>query len=249
MKLLLFIGIFFTGVNAFAQDVASLIKDGQRLEIVPDEKAAFAKYKEALKIQPQNLIALTRCSEICSSVGNKEINTKTRDAFYNTALVYAQTALKIYPESDLSNVAMAIAVGRIILTKNGKEKIVFVKDLKAYAEKALKINPTNYKAWHILGKWHYEVSNLSGLERTAAKIFFGALPPSSFASSITCYEKANTLNVGFVLNHLELAKAYKKNGDKIKAISELKTLLAIRNLSENDPKLKTEAQELLSRWE
>ena len=36
----------FAGIAAYAQDVAALIKEGNRLEAVPDEKGAFKKFKE-----------------------------------------------------------------------------------------------------------------------------------------------------------------------------------------------------------
>ncbi len=239
---------FFICLASFAQDVSVLIHEGDRLELLPDEKAAFAKFKEVLKVQPNNLHALARCSEICSNMGNRETNATTRDAFFNTSLIYAKTAYKLYPESDVANVAMAIAIGRIVLRKSGKEKIVYVKDLKAYAEKAIAVNPKNFRAWHILGKWHYEVSNLSGFERTAAKIFFGALPAASFQSAINCYEKAKAINATSILNYLELAKAYNKKGDKTKAITQLNYLLTLKNVVEDDNRVKTEAQELLKKW-
>ena len=231
----------------FAQDANTLIAEGQKLEAALDEKGAIVKFKEALKLSPQNLMALTRCSEICSSIGNREPTTKTRDAYFNAALLYAQTAIKLYPESDLSNVSMAIAVGRIVLTKSGKEKVASVKDLKAYAEKAVKVNPNNFRAWHILGKWHYEVSNLSGLERAAAKLLFGALPAASFATSVSCYEKAKTLNAAFVLNYLELAKAYKKNGDIAKAKAILTAMQAVKNNAADDVRIKEEGRVLLAK--
>jgi tetratricopeptide (TPR) repeat protein len=241
--------ILFCSFFAYSQDVNLIIKEAQQLELKPDEKAAFFKFKEVLKLQPQNLIALTRCSEICSSVGNKETNSNTRDAYYKTALIYAQTAIKLYPESDLANVSMAIATGRIVLTKSGKEKIASVKDLKNYADKAIKINPLNFKAWHVLGKWNYEVSNLTGLERTAAKLLFGALPTASFENAVTYYEKARALNPTFLLNYLEMAKAYKKKNDTLKAIAVLKTMLLLKNMTEDDARIKLEAQGLIKKWE
>ena len=45
-------------LNAKAQDVSALIKEADRLEAVPDEMAAFNKFKEVLKIKPTNLHAL-----------------------------------------------------------------------------------------------------------------------------------------------------------------------------------------------
>jgi hypothetical protein len=247
--ILLIIACFIFSIQSYAQDVNSLLKEGDRLELVPDQKASFLKFKEVLKIQPSNLHALAKAAELCSSIGNRETNTKTRDDYFAVALIYAKTAYKLYPETDEANVAMAIAQGRIILLKSGKEKIAAVKDLKAYAEKATKVNPNNFKAWHILGKWHYEVSNLSSFERGAAKIFYGALPTSSLASSIACYEKAKVLNNNFALNSLELSKAYKRNGEKDKAIALLKHAISLKNIVEDDPKIKLEAQGLLKKWE
>jgi hypothetical protein len=244
-----FLFCLFVANSTFAQDVNAIIHEGDRLELIPDEKAAFSKFKEALKLQPNNLHALARCAELCSNIGNRETASKIRDTYFNTSLIYAKTAYKLYPESDISNVAMAIAVGRIVLQKSGKEKIASVKELKAYAEKAIAVNPKNFRAWHILGKWNYEVSNLSGLERTAAKILFGALPSASFKSSVNCYEKAKALNPGFVLNYLELAKAYKKNNEKPKAIAQLKYLITLKNAVEDDTRIKLEAQGLLKNWE
>lgn len=249
MKLLsIFLFSTLISTNIFSQDIHAVIKEANRLEIVPDEKAAFAKFKEALKLQLNNLHALARCSELCSSIGNRETNTKTRDDYFKVALIYAKTAYKLYPDSDDANVAMAIAVGRIILLKSGKEKIASVKELKGYVDKAIAVNPKNFRAWHILGKWHYEVSDLNGFEKTAAKLLYGALPASSLASSIFCYEKAKALSSNFALNYLELAKAYKRNGEKTKAIAQLNFLLTLPNKVHDDERIKGEARGLLKKW-
>jgi hypothetical protein len=234
-------------LKSFSQDVNAMLKEADRLVLVPDEKAAFLKFKEALKLQPTNLHALAQAAEICSNIGNRETNNKTRDDYFSVALIYAKTAYKLYPETDVANVAMAIALGRIILLKSGKEKIVAVKELKMYAEKAIVANSNNFRAWHILGKWHYEVSNLSAFERGAAKLFFGALPASSFATSIACYEKAKALSNNFSLNYLELAKVYKRNGEKAKAITQLNYLLTLKNVTDDDAKIKEEARALLKK--
>ena len=237
-------------VAAFTQDLPALIKEGDRLEALPDEKAALAKFKEVLKIHPADLYALTKCSELCCRIGGREKkNTTLRDEYYNTAIIYARTALKIYPESDVANVTMGIAVGKSILLKSGREKISAAKELKAYAEKALKTNPNNFKAWSILGKWNYEVSNLSGLERALAKIIYGGLPPASLKTAISCYEKASALSPTYAYNYLELAKAYHRNKEQQKANRQLRTLLSFKNTTEDDPRMKAEAQELLKKWE
>ena len=140
---------------------------------------------------------------------------------------------------------MAIAMGRAALDKSGKEKIEAVKEIKKYCDLALKYNASNYVAWHIIGKWHYEVSNLNGLERAAAKIFFGGLPSSSLKESIQAYEKAKGIDPSFLLNYLELARAYKRHNEKQKAIQMLQTLTSLQNKTEDDVNIKAEAVNFL----
>jgi predicted Zn-dependent protease len=242
------LSLLFT-LCSFAQDVNVIINEGNKLEAIPDEKAAFQKFKEALKIQPINLYALTKCSELCSRIGHREADTKSRDSYYKAAIIYAQTALKVSPLNDEANIAMAIALGRTVLIKSGKEKISAVKGIRKYADIALKSNPNNFKAWHILGKWNYEVSNLSMIERSSAKIFFGGLPDASLKNAIADYEKARLLSPNFLLNYLELAKAYKKNDQAKNGIALLKKLLTMPNQTEDDPAIKAEAQKLIADWE
>ena len=39
-----------------AQDVTALVREADRLEAIPDEVAAYEKFKEVLKIKPTNLL-------------------------------------------------------------------------------------------------------------------------------------------------------------------------------------------------
>jgi len=236
-------------VAAMAQDVAAMIREADRLESLPDEMAAFLKFKEVTKIQSNHLYALVKCSELCSRIGKRQPTKTAMNDYYTAAKIYAETALKINAASSDANCVMAIAMGRVALSKSGKEKIAAAKEIKHYAELAVKYNANNFRAWHVLGKWHYEVSNLSGLERAAAKVFFGGVPSASLKESINAYEKARALDPAFVLNYLELAKAYKRNDEKSKAIGLLKTLLPLANKTEDDPLVKQEAKDLLKKWE
>ncbi|MFN0082044.1 MAG: tetratricopeptide repeat protein [Ferruginibacter sp.] len=249
MKLLSFCLFFILScTQVVAQDYASLIAEADRLESIPQEKAAFSKFKEALKLQPTSLYALTKCSELCCRVGGRETSTKVRDNYYATAQVYAKTALRLYPNSDEANVVMAFSIAKSLLLKSGKEKITAVKELKSYGEKAVAENSRNFKAWHVLGKWHYEVSGLNPIERAGAKIMYGGLPPASLKNSIMYYEKARSLAPNFTLNYLELAKAYHRNEETQKAITLLKQLLVIKTQTEDDPRIKKEAEGLIAKW-
>jgi tetratricopeptide (TPR) repeat protein len=232
-----------------AQDINAMTREADRLEAIPNEKAAFTQFREVVRFQPANMYALTKCSELCSRIGNREKDLKSRDRYYAAAVDYAKVALKVAPTNDEANVVMAIAVGRTVLVKSGKEKISAVKDIKHYADVALKTNPQNFKAWHVIGKWNYEVSNLNMVERAATKVFYGGLPEASIKASIAAYEKAKNINPYFMLNYLELAKAYKRNDEKQKAVAQLKVLVTLPIKTEDDPRIKAEALKLIKSWE
>ncbi len=231
-----------------AQDVTAMIKEADRLENLPNEKAAFAKFKEVLKINPINIYSLNKCSELCSRIGKRQTNPKLIEDYYSAAKTYAGTALRVNPSNSESNCVMAIALGRSSLNKSGKEKISSAKEIKKYVDAAIKNDPGNFKAWHVLGRWNYEISTLNVFEKAAVKILFGGLPVSSLSESIRAFEKAHSITNGFILNYFEMAKAYKKNDQKSKALATLTKMLTIPNQTEDDPTIKEDGRKLIKEW-
>ena len=249
MKALLFTFVFSFLIYLLpAQDVAAMIKEAERLEAMLNEKAAFAKYKEVLKLHPANQWALNKCSELCSRIGKRQTNPKLIEDYFTAAKTYAATALKINPNNSESNCVMAIALGRTSLNRSGKEKINSAKEIKKYVDAALKNDPKNFKAWHVLGRWHYELSNLNMFERGAVRVFYGGLPESSLAASIVAFEKAHSITDGFILNYFEMAKAYKRNNQTAKAVAVLTKMLTVKNQTEDDPITKEEGRKLINDW-
>jgi len=249
MKLILvFLISILTFLKPAAQDVNAIIKEADRLEAIPNEMAALAKFKEALKIKPTHIHALSKSSELCSRIGQRQKNTEMRDNYYLAAKYYAQTALKIDSTNSEANTSMAIMLGRSTLTKSGKEKVVSAKDLKKHVEAAIKSDPKNFLAWHVLGRWHYEISNLNMIEKAAVKLLYGGFPPSSLKESIAAFEKSKALTSGFILNYLELAKAYHRNDQNNKAIALLNEMMLIPNHTEDDPGIKETGKKLLKDW-
>ena len=244
-KLLASIAVIFFCINVIAQDAATLMAEGTKLETALNEKGAFEKFKAAQRLQPSNIQALNKCSELCSRIGNREATALARNDYYAAAQKCASAALKIDANNSASNCMMAIALGRVSLEKSGKEKVKAAIEIKKYADIAISKDAGNYKAWHVLGRWHYELSSLNFIERAAVKVFFGGLPKSSFADAITAFEKAKQISPGFVMNYYELARAYKKNGQSQKAIAAINTMLKLPDTTEDDAPTKKLARKLL----
>ncbi|HSN60276.1 MAG TPA: hypothetical protein VLR49_05055 [Ferruginibacter sp.] len=250
MKLFLTISIFLLSLcTSIAQDVNSLVREADRLEDIPNEVAALEKFKEVLKIDPAHIHALSKSSELCSRIGSREANAGTRDAWFKAALGYANKAIAVAPLNDQANVSMAMILGKSTLTKSGKEKLKNARLIKKHLETALKTNPNNYLACHILGRWNYEIGNVSAVERAGAKIFYGGVPHGSIKNAIMYFEKSRSLMPGFILNYLSLANAYHKDGQVNKAISILQMIQSFPVHTEDDIKHKADALKMIKDWQ
>jgi tetratricopeptide (TPR) repeat protein len=234
-------------VVIFSQDIALLQKEAEKLESTSQEDA-FSKYQELLKISPTNINALCKSSELCSSIGHRKVKKEEKVSYFKAARKYAEIALRLNPNSPEANFAMSVSMGRMALISSGRQKIEAVNDIKKYAELAIKNDPRNFKAYHVLARWHYEVSNLNSIERAAARILYGGLPSASLSTAIQYYEKSKSLNPTFILNYLELAKAYHRNKQGDKALVELATLQNISNSTSDDQRAKDEAKKLQQEW-
>ncbi len=248
MKYFFLIFTLFLGLVSTAQDVNYMLAAASKIELQPNESLALARYKDILKAYPQNITALSKCSELCSRIGSRETAGATQNAWYDAAFQYANRALSFSPKSDQANVSKAMIIGKSSLTKSSKEKIKGAKEIKQLLDVALATNPKNYLAWHILGRWNYELSNVSPFERAAAKVFVTSVPEGSLKNSITCFENARRISPDFILNNIELAKAYHANNQPIKGITLLQESIKLPVTTEDDPRLKEKAHNLIKDW-
>ena len=246
-----FLILFFTAgitVAATAQTADDLVKQGDLLEKQLKEDEAYQKFKEAIKLNPIHVHALVRCSELASRIGRRQPTKEKQMDFYQAAKIYAERALKVNPKDSEANVVMSLAYARMSLLKNGKEKVEYVREIKNYADRALAYNANNFKALFVIARWHFEVSNLNAVEKAAVKVLYGGLQKNSLDSAIHYYERVKTISPNFVLNYLELAKAYNRAGKKEKAVEALNHLLKMPNTAADDPTIKSEARQLLKTW-
>ncbi len=248
VKYLLVFFIVMMSYCATAQDAATLIKQADSLEHILQEQPAYDKFKQVLKIDPRNYYALWKCSELCSRIGFRQPDDKKKD-YYNAGKIYAQSAIRVKPDGADGYYAMSLALGREAQFKGGKDRINAVKGIKTNAEKATQLNASHGRAWHVLGKWNYEVSQLNSIEKAAVKIVYGGLPKASLDEAIRCYEKAKQLEPEFALNNLELAKAYHAKKETAKAILLLKQIPAMPKKTQDDDTIRQEAKKLLQKWQ
>lgn len=231
---------------ACAQTEQSLIAEAGRQEVVLNETAALERLIHVLQVNPQNYFALWKASELCSRIGNRQPTRNEKIAYFSKGRQYAEQAIKVNPQQADGYYALSVALGKQAMLLPVKEKVQTAKAIRSNAEKAIALNPQHGRAWHVLGKWHYEVHNLNMMEKAAVKMIFGGLPAASIEQSIKAYEKARVLEPDFALNYLELAKAYIKNNQKKQAVLLLKKLPSMTDKTADDQRIKAEGKALLN---
>lgn len=247
-RLLIFLFIGFPCL-LFSQDVSQLLKEAQQQESLMHENEAFLKYAQVVKLDPANLMALWKCSELCSRIGARQTDKEKMRPYFVAARNYASAALSVNTNSSEANCAMAFALGRISRVSTTRERVILARDVKFYVDKAIRLDPTNFRAYHILGRWNYDVSDLNVAERSFARMFYGKLPDASLDDAIGDFEKSRSLYPAFILNYYELARSYHRMGEDKKAIAYLRTLLTMKEVIYDDTRVKVIARQLLTEWQ
>ncbi len=230
---------------AFAQAAELMLEEGRALEKAFREEEALQQYLAVVRLEPDNVMALCKASELYSLLGKRQSAKQTQQQFYQSGLSFAQKALAVNPNSAEANFVMAVSKGRIALQASGEQKIKAVKEIKSYADRCVQLDPLNYKGYHVLGKWYYEVSDLNAMERLLVKITYGGLPQATLEESIRYYEKSRQLNPGFLLNYLELAKAYKRQKNPARARALLQQMMKLPAQVSDDHTIKELGSKLL----
>jgi tetratricopeptide (TPR) repeat protein len=247
MKWILFIFLYSFSTSISAQEPAVLLKEAANYERQIKETEALEKYKQVLSVDPNNLKALVKAAELHAAIGGRLTDKSNKKLYFETAAAYAKKAFDLDPSNADANYVMGMAAGKMTDVESENKKIVaFVKDAKLYNEKAISINPKHVKATYSIGKWHYEMVNLSGVKKIAVKLFYGGLPNGDLDSAIHYFEKCKSLDPYFALNYLDLAKAYRDNHRPTQAIEVLNKLVKLPTLTGDDASIKAEGAKLLN---
>ncbi len=114
------------------------------------------------------------------------------------------------------------------------------------ADKAIKLDPRNDSAWHVLGRWHQSLTNISGARRAIAETLYGKLPNGTHADSVACFKKAIAINPNRLRHHIELGRTYAQMGDTVEARKCLEKGMKMPNKEKDDYEVKALGKETLS---
>jgi tetratricopeptide (TPR) repeat protein len=249
MKNLILISMFscFLCLSLFAgDDITMQIMKGDSLFKLFDNKGSLEEYLAALQLDSMNYEANWKASRAYTDVGENIEEDDERAEYYLKGSQCAKRAVKIDSTGSKGHLYLSIALGRVALDAGAKERIKLSKDIKKEVDLAIKYDPNDDIAYHVLGRWNRKLSNLSWIESGFANMFLGGVPEdASEENAIAAFKKSIKLKPNHINHHLELGITYEMMDMEEEARKEFQTCLDLPNSNSDDAKYKKDAQERL----
>lgn len=158
---------------------------------------------------------------------------------------YATQALALAPNSSWANGYYGILIGRVGEIEGTKQKIINSYDVKKHTLKAIELDPA-YDGWvHVMGRWHFALSELSWVKRTIASMVYETPPTASFGEAAEYFTQAIELEPTDIRHYLWLGKTQFELDLDEEARATLAKAMALPAESESDKIMQTEAKDLL----
>jgi tetratricopeptide (TPR) repeat protein len=247
MKWYLLISIIagFLQVAAMA-DLATLVAKGDVHDRKFETEQALQYYLPAEKLAPDDPKLLVKIArQYALRMGALEQKAE-KVASGRTALRYAERAVALAPDQCDPHLSVAICWGKLIPLLGNREKVAASRQVKASADRAVKLDPNNDYAWHILGRWHQAMANVGPATRVVVKMIYGALPAASNEEAIDCLKKALKINPKRLVHVIELGRTYAMMGDAEQAKRYIQQGLAMPNREKDDVETKQRGRQTLS---
>lgn len=240
----LFFLAFCLNLIVHSDDVNAYIEQGKQHRQNNLTSAEHDAFMQAYKLDPNNAEILWRLSRVYVDLANLEKNEEKQKDLYKQAEIYAKQGIKSAPENSMCYTYDGIAVGKVALGENSKEKVRLSARVKESVERAIQLDPKNDTAYHLLGRWHRNVANLSGVSKAFAKILYGGLPPASNQLAAENLQKAAEIAPKFINHHLELAITYQMMKKWKLALNSLDQVDRLPAIAKLDNEYKQKAQKI-----
>lgn len=225
----------FVASSRAATDADALTAQGDAFDRQFQSAQALAAYQQALALRPDSAELHRKIAkqyvEMVLDERSRAAQVKLAQAGYDSAL----QAKALAPGDAEVRLTVGVAAARLAYhTTNPRRKMELSRVARDEAAEAIKLKPGYALAWHMMGRWHYEMAGLNPLLRMLAEAIYGKLPESSYQQAVTNLKKATELEPGRPLFHAELGRAYVATGQTAEARRELQKSLSLPRKTRDD---------------
>lgn len=160
-------------------------------------------------------------------------------------LATAERAVAADPQHARARLSVGICLAKNFPHVDNQTKVNYSRRLKEETEKAIALEPKLDLAYHMLGRWHFEVAEMNFILKGIAKLVYGGIPAGSLAEARDNFERALALAPGRIIHRHQLAQTLLALGKKTDAIAQLQQCLALKPVDKDDAEAQAEAERQL----
>ena len=198
------------------------------------DSEALGRYQAVLKTRPLHNLALWQAAVLSIKIGQRYTDETRKQAYYDAATDYANRALALRPEGGEANYAAALALFSQATLRHAKGRLAAYRELRSHVFLATEKRPDLPEAWQLLGRWQYRLAHYNVVERLASRLFFGATPAATSMEAMNSLERARDLAPNRLQFRYDLARMYRYQGRRRRAIAELEAAAGIMPLTSED---------------
>jgi tetratricopeptide (TPR) repeat protein len=247
-KVLAIFVILLSAILLLAQttDLAEILAAAEELHDAKDYDATMAKLKEAESVDPDDPEVLWKIARAYFDFADQkpdDIEVQKKNIY--PGFEYAKRCVEIAPDVAGGHQYYAILIGRIGEVEGTKQKIENSYAVREHTMKAIELDPGNAANYHVMGRWHFALADLSWVERQIASLIYATPPEAYFEESVRFFSKAHEIEPDDIRHLLWLGKSYEKLDQTENAQKALTEALAIPAETDSDKNMHQEAKELL----
>ncbi len=244
MKPLILLHLALLPLSLFGQEVKALCEKTDEQLSARNLAEAKRAIEEAYKLAPKDYDVLCRYSRVLVLFGDEQKESE-QEKIYLRALELAEEAVAVNPKHALGYVRRAAARGKVALFKGVLSVADMVKATRDDAEKAIQLNNAGEQglatAHYILGRTHLKLTEQPKVVRKPLGLDWGNLD-----DALLHLKKATELRKGYIMFHLDYARALAKKKQRDEAKKELTAISQLQPTEFGDETRKQEAFALLS---
>jgi tetratricopeptide (TPR) repeat protein len=225
----------------------TLVSQALAAEAHFDAKTALDLFLQADAARPNDPFILEKISRQYSDSISDTADPGEKKRRAEKAVAYAQRAVALEPNSAVNLTSLAVSYGKLSLHRSTRTRVACARLVKDYAERALALDPNYDWAYHVLGRWNYEVASLGATERLFAELVYGRLPPASTAEAVRLLGRAVVLAPQIPAHHVELGFAYLADKQPGPARAEFEQAIRLPLHEKYDLEEKSRAQTALEK--
>lgn len=243
MKVILFLLLGLSA--AYAQSAGELFRQGRELDQKNQNQEALGVLLQADELTPHDGETLRLIAKQYSQLILESNGTTEKKMRGEKALAYGLQAVEVAPNNADAHLTLAIIYGRIALEAPARRKVELSKMIEEEAALAARLDPQLDYAWHVLGRWNYELANFNPVLKALAQAIYGKFPAASNEKAVEYFQKAIAIAPRRVLHHVELGRTYLALNEKSKAREEFEKGLALPSFEKDDEETKRRARRTL----